>query len=88
VKYFAALLRMQDPAKSQNLRPQHLDFLGREEKEGRVFARGKFTDDAGGLVIYRAESLEQARKIAQSDPYVSSGARSLEIHEWDMKLSR
>lgn len=88
MKYFAAFLRMQDPAKSQNLRPQHLEFLGREEKEGRIFARGKFMDDAGGLVIYQAESLEQARKNAESDPYIASGARSLEIHEWDMKLSR
>jgi len=88
VKYFAALLRMQDPAKSQNFRSQHLEFLGKAEKEGRIFARGKFMDDAGGLVIYQAESLDDARKIAESDPYVASGARSLEIHEWDMKLSR
>ena len=88
MKYFAALLRMRDPAKSQSLRPQHLEFLERGEKEGRVFARGKFTDDAGGLIIYRAESFEDAREIAESDPYITSGARSLEIHEWDMKLSR
>jgi hypothetical protein len=79
---------MQDPTKSQNLRPQHLEFLGRGEKEGRIFARGKFMDDAGGLVIYQAESLEDARRTAESDPYVTGGARSLEIHEWDMKLSR
>jgi hypothetical protein len=88
VKYFAALLRMQDSAKSQDLRPQHLEFLGRGEKEGRIFARGKFIDGAGGLVIYQAESFEDARKIAESDPYITSGARSLEIHEWDMKLFR
>ncbi len=88
MKYFAAFLKMNDPAKSQELRPQHLEFLKRGEELGQIFARGRFEDGAGGLVIYRAESLEHARKIAERDPYVTSGARSLELHEWDMKLSQ
>lgn len=86
MKYFAAFLPMRDPAKSQELRPAHLEFLNQKEKEGRIFARGRFSDGAGGLVIYRAESLEEAGRIAGSDPYVKSGARSLELHEWEMKL--
>ena len=85
MKYYAAFLRMQDPDKSQALRPQHLAFLVENESEGKIFARGRFADGAGGLVIYLAESLEQARRIAESDPYITSGARVLEIHEWDMK---
>jgi hypothetical protein len=87
MKYFAAFLRMNNQAKSQELRPQHLDFLKQGEQEGKIFARGRFEDGAGGLVIYRAESLAEARNIAESDPYVRSGARSLELHEWDMKVS-
>ncbi len=87
MKYFAAFLKMNDPSKSQDLRPQHLEFLERSEQEGKVFARGRFEDGAGGLVIYQAESLEEARSIAESDPYITSGARSLELHEWGMKLS-
>jgi uncharacterized protein YciI len=77
---------MLDSTKSQELRPRHLEFLGQKEKEGKIFARGRFADGAGGMVIYRAESIEEAKKIAESDPYVASGARSLELHEWDMKL--
>jgi hypothetical protein len=26
-------------------------------------------------------------KLAESDPYVVSGARFLELHEWDMKVA-
>jgi uncharacterized protein YciI len=88
MKYFAAFLRMQDPAKSQDLRPQHIEFLDRGGREGRIFARGRFADGTGGLVVYKAESLQEARIIAESDPYIASGSRSLEIHEWDMKLSQ
>jgi len=88
MKYYAAFLRMQDPSKSQDLRPQHIAFLDQGGKEGKIFARGRFTDGTGGLVIYKTESLEEAQKLAESDPYVSSGARSLELHEWDMKLAQ
>ena len=87
MKFFAAFLKMQDPVKNQDFRPQHLEFLDQGVKQGTVFARGRFTDGTGGLVIYRASSLEEAQEIAASDPYVKSGARSLDLHEWDMKLS-
>jgi len=88
MKYFAAFLTMRDLAKCQDLRPEHMEFLGQMEAEGKIFARGRFSDGAGGLVIYQTESLEQAVKIAESDPYVRSGARSLELHEWEMKCFR
>lgn len=86
MKYFAAFLRMQDPAKNQELRPQHLEFLQRGERAGTIFARGRFADDSGGLVIYKAETFDAAKEIAERDPYVSNGARRLELHEWDVKF--
>jgi uncharacterized protein len=86
MKYYAAFLNMKDREKNAAHRQQHTDFLIRTEKEGKIFARGRFTDDAGGLVIYIADSLEKAMEIAGSDPYVTSGARILDLHEWDMKL--
>jgi uncharacterized protein len=88
MKYFAAFLSIGDASKSQEYRPRHLEFLERGEREGTIFARGRFVDGAGGLIIYRAETLENAQQIAEHDPYVSSGARKLEMHEWDMLLSR
>ena len=87
MKYFAAFLKMKDLEKNASLRPQHIDFLLQNEKEGNIFARGRFTDGKGGLVIYMAPSLDVAVKIAESDPYVKSGARTLEVFEWDMKVA-
>ncbi len=86
MKYFAAFLPMRDLEKSQELRPSHLEFLERKAREGKIFARGRFADGAGGLIVYQADSLEDAKTIASSDPYVMHGARSLELHEWDMKV--
>ena len=87
MKYFAAFLKMKDVEKNQSYRQQHVDFLTRQEKEGAIFARGRFTEGEGGLVIYIAGSIDAARKIAESDPYVSLGARTLELFEWDMKVN-
>jgi len=82
MKYFAAILRVLDQEKNVRLRPQHLDFLREQEAQGRIYARGPFADGSGGLVIYLAESPEAAAALAESDPYVSHGARRLELHEW------
>jgi len=87
MKYFAAFLKMKDPEKNASFRQQHMDFLLQSEKEGKIFARGRFTDNSGGMVVYIAPSFEEAEKIAQSDPLVTSGARTLELHEWDMKTA-
>jgi uncharacterized protein len=84
MKSFAAILHVLDQEKNVTLRPQHLAFLQDQEAQGRIFARGPFADGSGGLIIYRAESRESARALAESDPYVSLGARRLELHEWLM----
>jgi uncharacterized protein YciI len=88
MKYFAAFLIMKDPERSRDLRQEHVDFLDRTEMEGKIFARGRFADGAGGLIIYKADSFEDAERIARGDPYLISGARSLELHEWDMKVAK
>jgi len=88
MKYFAALLPMLDAEKSQTLRPLHLDHLARACQQGQIFAYGRFTDGAGGLIIYQAHTLEEATQIAQNDPYVVQGARRLDMHEWEMVYQR
>ena len=87
MKYFAALLMMKDLEKNTRFRDQHIAFLTEKEKEGKIFARGRFTGGEGGLVIYMAESREEAAKLAESDPYCANGARTLEIYEWDMRVA-
>ena len=84
MRCFAAVLRVRDAEKNITVRPRHLSYLASAEAAGSVFARGPFTDGTGGLVIYRANSLEQARRLAEEDPYVVEGARELELHEWRM----
>jgi uncharacterized protein len=87
MKYFVAFLKMKDLEKNVSFRQQHLDFLEEKAKEKKIFARGRFTDNTGGMVIYIADSVEEAQSLAVSDPYVTSGARILELHEWDVNIT-
>jgi uncharacterized protein YciI len=85
MKYFAAIQSVLDADKISAAKPAHLAFLERLVAEGRIHLRGRFPDGTGGLTIYRAETLDEARVLAEADPYVQSGARRLDLHEWDMK---
>ena len=67
--------------------PQHLEYMIELEKRGALFASGPLTTDAGkpagdGLTILRAASLEEARNIASSDPFVVNKLRTFEVREW------
>lgn len=86
MKLYAAIQTVLDAAKGEAYRQAHVEFLERLVADGRIFARGRFPDGSGGLTIFEAHSLEDARKAAESDPYVIHGVRRLEIHEWDMKI--
>ena len=84
--FAAATLLMKDPELSRQHRPAHLAYLAALKAEGKVWANGPFGDGAGGLVIYRAPSLEEARALAEADPLVRTGARSLSLHAWEIAL--
>ncbi|MEW9699751.1 YciI family protein [Paenibacillus sp. SI8] len=87
MKYFAVLLPMKDEELSKEHRPAHLAYLEKRRGEGKIFANGRFVDGWGGLVIYKAETIEEANALAHEDPFVQVGARHCEIHEWDIVIS-
>jgi uncharacterized protein len=79
---YVAFLPIIDQEKNTKVRPAHLDYINDLYKQGKCFMAGPFTDKQGGLVIYKADSLEEARKLAEADPVVVEGARTLELREW------
>jgi uncharacterized protein YciI len=55
------------------VRPDHLAHLEPLARAGRIVLAGRFTDGGGSLVVFEAESLEEAKAIAERDPYVRRG---------------
>lgn len=63
------------------LRPAHLDHLGRYDREGRVRIAGPLTDGTGSLIVIDATDEAEARQIADTDPYRTGGVfERVEIH--------
>ncbi len=80
------------PAKSPEdvkaVLPDHLAYQAELEKAGSLAFAGPMSDETGelmqgmGLIIYRADSLDAARSLAEMDPMHKSGARSYTLRRW------
>lgn len=75
---------MIDPVKNHEVLPRHIEYLNELDKRGKIYGRGPFTDGSGGLVIYIADSFEEALTMAENDPHVIEKVRKLELKEWNL----
>ena len=64
----------------------HFDKLKRMLKDGSLILAGPCTDEAFGIVIFQAESMKEAHKIAGDDPAVKAGLMTAECHEFHISL--
>lgn len=73
---------------------EHLKFQVELEQWGIMLGAGPFWADdehtwnGEGMVIIRADSLEHARQIAETDPMHSSGARDFKVKPWLLNEGR
>lgn len=76
------MLTIVDEEINARVRPSHLVYINDLFNQDKVVMAGPFTDKKGGMVIYRAESFEEAQKLAEADPVIVEKARTLELREW------
>ena len=68
-------------AKRKVHRPAHLEKIDALSAQGRVILAGPFTDRAWSLIVIEADSLEEAKQIADEDPYTVNGVfERVEVH--------
>lgn len=86
--YVVRSLPAKPPEKLQEMLPAHLAYQAEQEAAGKLAFAGPVSDESGemlfgeGMIIYRADSLEEARALAEADPMHASGTRSFEIRRW------
>jgi uncharacterized protein YciI len=73
VKFAAIIEYSQDKAKVEATRPVHRLYLQSLLAQGKLAATGPFTDDSGALIVYEAESAEQAEALLKADPFHAAG---------------
>lgn len=68
-------------AKRKIYRSDHLAKLEPLDRQGRVILAGPLTDKTGSLIVIEADSLEEAQRLAQEDPYTVNGVfERIEVH--------
>lgn len=63
---------------------KHVEHLKRLDENGQLVLCGPFTDYDGGIVIIKAESLEAAKTIAESDPFITEGFSTYELRTLEL----
>lgn len=81
---YVVRLPMLDREKSKKYREKHLQYLKEMREAGHILMNGPFKDGSGGMVVYRAHSMEEAISFVEKDPYIVKGARTYEVKEWDV----
>jgi uncharacterized protein YciI len=87
MKYAAIIEYLTDPEKVQAVRPIHREYLTKLKEQGRLFASGPFTDGSGALIIYEADTAEDAESLLRADPFHHAGVFvSWRIRPWNQVL--
>ena len=74
--YIAPLERINE------LRGAHLAWLAAGHEAGHFMAWGRKVPPNGGLIFLRADSKEEAAAIAAGDPFITTGAATVEVIEF------
>jgi uncharacterized protein YciI len=60
----------------------HKDFVRDLIAEGREAKTGYWGERGGGMLLFKADSLEEAKAIVSRDPLIQNGCVHYELHEW------
>ncbi|MDF2870603.1 MAG: hypothetical protein K0R05_2178 [Anaerocolumna sp.] len=80
---FVYLMKNQNQL-NKELIEQHVEHLKKLKKENRLILCGPFGDYPGGMVVFSAQDKDEADRIAQSDPFISSGCKTYELRTMEI----
>ena len=68
------------------IQQEHLDYLAGLRESGAVVVNGPVVDQPNpalrGLTFFRTGSLDEARRLAETDPAVRAGRLEVEVMRW------
>jgi uncharacterized protein len=76
--------RLKDSAARADLQMAHLKNIMRLADEGKLIVAGPFLDnqDIRGIFIFNVSTVEEAKKLTETDPAVKAGTLIMELHPW------
>jgi uncharacterized protein len=76
--------RTQDSTEAVRLQEAHMANIQRMAAEGSLVLAGPFMDDGElrGIYVFNVSTVEEARKLTETDPAVTAGRLAMELHPW------
>ncbi|MMZ59010.1 YciI-like protein [compost metagenome] len=84
IRYVILLSVVPGKKMTEELIRAHVRHLKQLDLEGKLELCGPFSDYRGGMVIIKASSYEEAKNIAESDPYIVAGVETYELRTWEL----
>jgi uncharacterized protein YciI len=76
--------RPKDSVARAELQKAHLKNITRLVDEGKLIIAGPFMDDQPirGIFIFNVSTIEEAKKLTETDPAIKAGSLIMELHPW------
>ncbi|AFZ35516.1 YCII-related protein [Stanieria cyanosphaera PCC 7437] len=62
--------------------PDHKEYVRNLIIKGHKARTGYWAEFGGGMLIFEASSLEEAKEIVANDPLIKNNCVKYELHEW------
>lgn len=62
--------------------PAHQAYVQRLIQKGHQARSGYWAEQGGGMLLFEAASLAEAKAIIAQDPLIENGCVNFELHEW------
>ena len=76
--------RLKDSTARAELQKAHLKNIVRLANEGKLIVVGPFLDDQDikGIFIFNVSTVEEAKKLTETDSAIKAGSLVMELHPW------
>ncbi len=62
--------------------PEHKEYVQQLINQGHKAKTGYWAELGGGMLLFEASSLEEAKEIVAQDPLIKNNCVSYELHQW------
>lgn len=76
--------RSTDSVEIAQLQKAHLENINKLAEEGKLVLAGPFFGDGDlrGIYVFDVQSIEEAKKLTETDPAIQKGSLVMELREW------
>ena len=60
----------------------HIDYVNGLIEKGHQARSGYWAERGGGMLIFQADSMEEAKSLVEADPLIANNCVEYELHEW------